>query len=273
MRNLLILCTLVILTSCGKRTETIQSAPGADGTSCYAETRSDGNYVVCGDSEFKVEDGKDGVDGKDGEKGDKGDAGQDGKDGADGQDGAGTVINTVSVSKGQCVEVATGIWVENIQGNLFDVYSNPSCSDNQGEYCDNVSPSFGKSGSLEQDSLKGSASVCWAGDIMISGSKESKNSNEIDIKVVSFGQTSFDGYFDVVELCPEKPGSHIETLLYLDGKYLAFLSDANWKKQRLVTLSEGTNYSSTDGRNINFIISGSDIVFLTNGCATYSPAQ
>lgn len=153
---------LLALVGCGDRTETIQSAPVADGTSCYAETRVDGNYVVCGDSEFKVENGDKG------DKGDKGDAGADGKDGEDG---------------------------------------------------------------------------------------------------------SFDGYFDVVELCLEKSGPYIETLLYLDGKYLAFLSSSNWKNQRLVILSEGISYNSTDGRNISFKISGSDILYLTNGCATYSPGQ
>ena len=73
MKNLILvfamLWSLSLLTSCGKKTETINGNPGQDGTSCYADSRADGNYVVCGDSEFTVDDGKDGTNGVDGQDG------------------------------------------------------------------------------------------------------------------------------------------------------------------------------------------------------------
>lgn len=171
MKSLLFMLVISMMaTGCGKKTETIVSSPGTDGASCYAETRADGNFVVCADSEFKVEDGTDGSDGQDGIDG------EDGTDGSDGEDG------------------------------------------------------------------------------------------------------SFEGYLDLVELCPEHtPGNkdHIETLLYLDGQYMAFLSDSNYKKQRLTLLNEGTQYKTTDGRNINFVIVGDEIHFTSHQgqCDNYQPAQ
>lgn len=175
MKNLLMISILSLLAiGCGKKTETIEGSPGADGTSCYSETRADGNYVVCGDSEFKVENGQDGVDGADGVDGEDGKDGEDGVDGVDGQDGE---------------------------------------------------------------------------------------------------DGSFDGYLELVEICPEKSGNHIETLLYLDGQYMAFLTDPNYKKQRLVIMKEDTLFKTTDGRNIKFTIDNGDILYVTNGCANYEPVQ
>jgi len=124
---------LLSLVGCGKKTETIVGTPGADGESCYADSRQDGNYVVCGDSEFRV---------------------------ADGQDG------------------------------------------------------------------------------------------------------SFDGYLEYVTVCPEVNGSYKEVLVELDGQFLAFLSDGNYKKQRLVVLEEGVTYRTTDGRNVNFSIVSGELVCL-----------
>lgn len=162
MKNLLMLILFTLLVSCGKKVEQVNGNPGQDGTSCYAETRTSGNYIVCGDSEFKVEDGQDGEDGEDG---------QDGQDGQDGSDG------------------------------------------------------------------------------------------------------SFDGYLELVEICPEKSGTHIETLLYLDGQYMAFLTDSNYKKQRLVIMEEGTLFKTTDGRNIKFTIDDGEILYVTNGCSNFNPEQ
>lgn len=145
---------LLALVGCGKKTETIVGTPGADGESCYADKREDGNYVVCGDSEFRVADGQDGADGKDGVDGTNGTDGEDGKDG------------------------------------------------------------------------------------------------------------SFDGYLEYVTVCPEVNGSYKEVLVELDGQFLAFLSDGNYKKQRLVVLEEGVMYKTTDGRNVSFSIVSGELVCL-----------
>lgn len=127
---------IVLLVSCGDTHEVYKviGPKGDDGVSCYAETRTDGNFIVCGDSEFKVADGEDGQDG------------------------------------------------------------------------------------------------------------------------------SFDGYLEYVEVCPDIKSHYDmkETLLYLDGQYLAFLSDENYKRQRLVVLEDGV-YKTTDGRDVTFSISGEEL--------------
>lgn len=73
---------------------------------------------------------------------------------------------------------------------------------------------------------------------------------------------SFSGYFEYVEVCPDIPGNYKESLMYLDGEFMAFLSDPNYKKQRLVILPEGVTYKTTDGRNVYFQISGGDLICL-----------
>ena len=181
MKNVFGIAILISLVGCGKdRIKEVKGLDGNDGVSCYAESRQTGNYIVCGDSEFRVadgidgQDGQDGKDGVDGVDGTDGIDGQDGKDGIDGQDGA-----------------------------------------------------DGSDGADGQDGQDG----------------------------------SFDGYLEYVEVCPDVSGNLIETLLYLDGEYLAFLSEPNHKKQRLVILDDGT-YKTTDGRNVYFHISGDDLICL-----------
>lgn len=82
---------------------------------------------------------------------------------------------------------------------------------------------------------------------------------------------SFDGYLDLVELCPEVTGNYIETLFYLDGQYLAFLANSDYKKQRLTILKENTLFETTDGRKIKFTIINGEITFTNNTCTTYKP--
>lgn len=50
-----------------------------------------------------------------------------------------------------------------------------------------------------------------------------------------------------------------ETLLYLDGQYLAFLSSRDYKKQRMVILKENVRYTTSDGRGVHFMITNSQI--------------
>ena len=64
---------------------------------------------------------------------------------------------------------------------------------------------------------------------------------------------------EYVTVCPDIPGPYPEVLLYIDGKYMAFLSDGNYERQRLVVLQNGT-YKTTDGRDAYFQISGSDLI-------------
>jgi hypothetical protein len=69
---------------------------------------------------------------------------------------------------------------------------------------------------------------------------------------------SFDGMIEYVTICPNKQGSHKEVLIKLNGTFLGFLDGGN--NDRLVILSENTQYKSTDGRNAKFQIINSEIV-------------
>lgn len=71
---------------------------------------------------------------------------------------------------------------------------------------------------------------------------------------------TFQGYFEYRTVCPTvNPNDYMETLLYLDGKYLAFLSAPNWNDQRLTLLSEDKLYETTDGRAVEFTIIGGEL--------------
>lgn len=150
-------------------------ADGENGRSCKVEDHPQGAVITCGDSQQIIADGKDGEDGVDG---------QDGKNGEDGADGEDAVILTkATVSKNKCVKIYNGIWAENVQnGKVFDVYSNDKCSDSKGEFCDNVVPSDDSTGKVEQ--YRGSGTVCWAGNIMISGVK--KDNKDIEVYILDF---------------------------------------------------------------------------------------
>lgn len=94
------------------------------------------------------------------------------------------VLSIYNVEKGHCIEVAVNIYVENLSnGNIFDVYYNDSCSDDRGEYCDNVQTSFGSSGDYGHGG-RGSSTVCWAGNTQVSGVKNKGGS--INIYVIGF---------------------------------------------------------------------------------------
>lgn len=108
-------------------------------------------------------------------------------DGQDGIDGKTPIIaaRTVVLAN-QCTEVSPGIYVENIQnGKIFDVYHNDQCADAQGEYCDNVSPSFGSSGQFGPGQ-PGGGDICWAENLMVSGSKDG---NDLIITVIDFTES------------------------------------------------------------------------------------
>ena len=168
MRSLAILLACMFLVACGDENVTeITNEP------CTVEQLADGTAITCGDETTIVSDGQDGADGSDGQ------------DGADGEDAV--ILHSEIVPAGQCVEVMPGIYVENVQsGRLFDVYLNDSCSDSLGEYCDNVIPAYGRSGRLSEDKHRGSGTVCWADDLMITGVKDSKDSPDITVKILEF---------------------------------------------------------------------------------------
>lgn len=71
---------------------------------------------------------------------------------------------------------------------------------------------------------------------------------------------TFEGTIEYVEICPEVLGSYIETIMYLNGEYLAFLSSSNYRRQRLVILPEGVTFKTTDGRNVRFKIQNGEIL-------------
>ena len=77
---------------------------------------------------------------------------------------------------------------------------------------------------------------------------------------------TFNGQLELIELCPQISALYPETLLYLNGQYLAFLSNADFKRQRLTLLIENTLYSTTDGRNIQFTISNGEVMYISGGC-------
>lgn len=73
---------------------------------------------------------------------------------------------------------------------------------------------------------------------------------------------TFNGYLEYVEVCPQVAGQYKETLLNLDGTFLAFLASSNYKKERLVILPENQLFKTTDGRNVSFSIVNGQIVCL-----------
>ena len=175
MKVLLGLLGLTLMTACG---------PAELANLPYAKDCFNG----CGKSyqehkkDFEGEDGQSGSDGQDSqsthttstitkETAIPGPAGPQGPAGESGQDGSDAVIySTAQVPKNSCVEVMTGIWVENIRsGTILDVYYNDQCSDSRGEYCDNLVPSESRTGKL--GAYKGSGTVCWAGSVQISATK------------------------------------------------------------------------------------------------------
>ena len=72
----------------------------------------------------------------------------------------------------------------------------------------------------------------------------------------------FDGYLELIEVCPLVSGDYKETLLHLNGQYLAFLANRTYKKERLVLLLEDVLYTTTDGRNVSFTIDNDDLICL-----------
>jgi hypothetical protein len=68
---------------------------------------------------------------------------------------------------------------------------------------------------------------------------------------------SFEGDFEFIEVCPQYTGANIETLVLLNGQYLAFYSSG---AERLSILDEGVLYGTTDGRSVHFKIENGLII-------------
>lgn len=74
---------------------------------------------------------------------------------------------------------------------------------------------------------------------------------------------TFTGTINLVEVCPSiRPNAYMETLLELDGVYMAYLAHNQWKQQRLVKLPEGAVFQTTDGREVNFKIDAGRVICL-----------
>lgn len=155
MRTILITLALIgFLGSCGQNV--VKS-----NIDCWAETSEDTTVAytqVCDNgTSFDVKNGTDGNDGANGNNGVDGANGVDGKDGVNGKNAKLTIVN---VPNGSCTMVYPGLWVENIHnGEIFDTYQTPTCSDSKGEYCDNTETSYGSSGGLGKGKF-GSSKTC-----------------------------------------------------------------------------------------------------------------
>ena len=191
MRKTLIFGLLLLLffvVSCRENASNFTRVENGD--SCTVVDVAGGIEIDCGDGPILVEDGadgKDGVDGVDGADGQDGADGKDGKDGADGSDGSdaeAAVVTKVNVLANQCTQILPNVWVQNINnGSVFDVYYNPNCADNQGEYCDNVIPSYGSNGSVTPG--EGSATVCVFDNFLIVG-QVINNAGDLRITSIEF---------------------------------------------------------------------------------------
>lgn len=71
---------------------------------------------------------------------------------------------------------------------------------------------------------------------------------------------TFLGYIEIIEVCPQISGDYKETLLLLDGVYMAYLTSNNWKAQRLSILPENILFETSDGRNVRFKIENGEIL-------------
>jgi len=151
---------------------------GKDGVGCKAKAVAGGVELTCSNGTFLVANGDDGKDGADG---------ADGQDGKDGKDAA--ILSIVKVEANSCTQVAKDLWVQNINsGEVFDVYYNEHCADAQGEFCDNLSPSYAEhnNGQVIHDSVKGSGTTCWAKSRQITGHKDHEDDTYIMVHILDF---------------------------------------------------------------------------------------
>ena len=187
--------------TCGDTTTFVPNGKdGVDGTDGLNGAKGDkgdkgntgatGATGAKGDKGDKGDAGKKGAKGDTGAKGDKGDQGKKGETGEKGEKGDkgddGVVLSTVKVNKNTCTQVSKNLWVENVHGDVFDVYSNPYCEDRDGEWCDNVRPSYGVYGSVDKNLARGSGTICWADNVKLSGSKASKTDGDILIHIEDY---------------------------------------------------------------------------------------
>jgi len=122
----------------------------------------------------------------------------------------------------------------------------------------------GHNGSDGVDGVSCYAETVENGTNVVCGDKTSFIPNGVDGKDGADGidgqDGSFEGYIDYVEVCPDIDGRYKETLLALNGKFMAFLDGG--KNDRLAILKEGVMYRTTDGRNVRFSIVEGEIVCL-----------
>lgn len=71
---------------------------------------------------------------------------------------------------------------------------------------------------------------------------------------------SFEGYIEYQEVCPQYEGEYKETLMFLNGEFLAYMASNKWNEQRLVVLPENVRFKTTDGRDVYFTIVNGEIL-------------
>ena len=75
------------------------------------------------------------------------------------------------------------------------------------------------------------------------------------------GQQGSNADTSLVEVCRDSDTEkYIETIIYSEGSYLAYLSSKDHKKSRLVILLEDVVYVTTDGRKKKFVIVNGEII-------------
>ena len=99
--------------------------------------------------------------------------GSDGLQGPKGEPGEpGSTLSRYLLPKGTCTALSDGLWAEHIYDSgtgtyVFDIYYTNDCSDSNGEYCDNVVPATGVTGSV--DPYSGSGTVCPVDNLLVFG--------------------------------------------------------------------------------------------------------
>lgn len=96
-------------------------------------------------------------------------------------------LSTAILPKHTCSQLLPGIFAQNINfGEVFDVYTTSSCNDfDKTEICDNVETQFGATNNPPSgNEYPGSAKVCWAGNIQLSGTRQ--RNGDILVHILDF---------------------------------------------------------------------------------------
>lgn len=106
--------------------------------------------------------------------------------------------------------------------------------------------------------------VITCGDSEVVIAKPTNGSDGVDGSDGANGADgNFEGILEYVVVCPNVAGSYPETLINLNGTFLAYFTEANsnWQNKRLAILEENLNYQTSDTRGITFKIVDSKLEY------------